>query len=396
MNIPANYPGRIPTNETNPFAHDTMIRRVPETIDNILEKNPDFPAFIKENLQALSEDIQHDMGIPQIPVLSQDYPWWGPEIERRRSNGESWLNTDWFFAETYFYRSVIQAVAWWESAKDPFHNFKEAEYNSDALWRLLDVALAEEGSAEDRIAAAISRALWGNRIDLSYAESLAFGTTVNDDDLLINNTAAVLDTLFRDIYTVHLIADNVGSELAMDLVLIDTLLSTRPDLTVTLHLKVHPTFVSDATPADVWHFLDLLDARGKHHAELAGRLRRAWEQRRLGFASHWFWNSSFSMFDTVPDYISPTPIQRFNTFAKQSMVIIKGDANYRRLLGDAVWPTETPFADAVSYFEMPVLALRSLKSDPIVGLQAGEAEKLDKIDERWRINGKRGIIQFKP
>ena len=47
------------------------------------------------------------------------------------------------------------------------------------------------------------------------------------------------------------------------------------------------------------------------------------------------------------------------------------------------------------YFPAPLLALRSLKSDPIVGLRPDQAETLDGLDPKWRSNGKRGVIQFK-
>ena len=49
---------------------------------------------------------------------------------------------------------------------------------------------------------------------------------------------------------------------------------------------------------------------------------------------------------------------------------MKGDLNYRRLVGDRLWPPTTPFADVTAYFPGPVAALRTLKSDVIVGLDA--------------------------
>jgi len=74
-------------------------------------------------------------------------------------------------------------------------------------------------------------------------------------------------------------------------------------------------------------------------------------------------------------------------------VIVKGDANYRRLLGDARWPHTTPFAHAIRYFPSPLVVLRTLKAEIIVGLQPGQAEQLQAEDPAWLVNGKRGIIQ---
>jgi hypothetical protein len=88
----------------------------------------------------------------------------------------------------------------------------------------------------------------------------------------------------------------------------------------------------------------------------------------------------------------PPRFQQFFTGA--ALVVSKGDANYRRVVGDALWQPETPFADVTAYFPAPLLALRTLKSNPIVGLPAGLAERLDAEDATWRVNGRRGVAQF--
>jgi hypothetical protein len=52
-----------------------------------------------------------------------------------------------------------------------------------------------------------------------------------------------------------------------------------------------------------------------------------------------------------------------------------------------------PVTAAIPYFPAPFVALRTLKSDPIVGLSPGLAERLEQVDAEWRVNGKRGMIQ---
>jgi hypothetical protein len=81
-------------------------------------------------------------------------------------------------------------------------------------------------------------------------------------------------------------------------------------------------------------------------------------------------------------------------FRAARLVVLKGDANYRRALNDALWPPETPFSDVLSYFPAPLLALRTLKSDAIVGLRPGQADELDRSDPAWRVNGKRGVASL--
>jgi hypothetical protein len=52
-----------------------------------------------------------------------------------------------------------------------------------------------------------------------------------------------------------------------------------------------------------------------------------------------------------------------------------------------------PFSTVMAYFNAPLLALRTLKSDPIVGLPSGLATSLEGIDPDWRVNAQRGLIQ---
>lgn len=45
------------------------------------------------------------------------------------------------------------------------------------------------------------------------------------------------------------------------------------------------------------------------------------------------------------------------------MVFVKGDANYRRLIGDRLWETDTLFSDVAGYFPTRLCALRTLKAE---------------------------------
>lgn len=76
-----------------------------------------------------------------------------------------------------------------------------------------------------------------------------------------------------------------------------------------------------------------------------------------------------------------------------TITILKGDLNYRRLVGDRKWAPTTSFRDLVDYFPSPPTALRALKSDVIVGLAPEDIETLDLTDSRWRTNGEHAVIQ---
>jgi hypothetical protein len=163
------------------------------------------------------------------------------------------------------------------------------------------------------------------------------------------------------------------------------------DVPVVLHVKVHPCFVSDATPDDIVSFLGLggdrsFPPRSKPSHAFVERLRTAAQSGRMKVAPHPFWNGPASLWE-LPDALA-------TDFATARLVLLKGDANYRRATNDAIWPPETPFRDVLSYFPAPIFALRTLKSDTIVGLAPGRAAELDQKDSTWRVNGKRGVASL--
>ncbi len=400
MSLHLSAPAPIRTDHSNAFAHNTMRQRLPAIIDETIALNHDYPASIKTRLSNLRDAIATGDPIPQLEIESApDQPAWSAaiQLQNTKTPGElTWHNAEWFFAETYAYRCLIEAVRCLETGRDPFLPQKREELQSEAFWRLLDRSLGEAGSPEEELKASVAFALWANRIDLSYAASTARGTDISADDLLVDERDQLLNYLarsaddnagFKSAKTVYIVADNAGSELAMDLLLSDCLLRQVTDCVV-ICLKAHPTFVSDAVPRDVWMMLEQMQGRGQSAAELAGRLRDAWQQERLRFVTEPFWNSCHFLWDL--------PANLRQIFNAARLVIIKGDANYRRTVGDCLWSPDTAFSDLLRYLDAPVLCLRTLKSDPVIGLPSADlAAQLDHSDPQWRVNGKRGLIQFK-
>lgn len=380
-------PPMIRTDASNAFAHDTMKVRVPATIREVQRLNPDYPHSIQQALARLAGDIAGNRPMAMIDAPAPDYESWAEAYHQHE--GDTWLNTVWFFAETFFYRHLTQGVRCWETGRDPFAPQKTAELANPDLWALVERALGlRDEPAETRLIALLHAALWGNRIDLSLPTSLAHGSTGSASDILVDDSAAAARHLANTRGDVHIIADNAGTELAMDLMLVEALLDHTAERVV-LHVKMHPTFVSDATVADVWALIGAMTTQGRS-AEIArccARLRAAVDSGRVQLAPDFFWNSSRLLWE-MPSYLAAA-------FRGAALVVVKGDANYRRMVGDAIWPPETPFAGVTAYFPVPLLALRTLKSDPIVGLPAGLAAQLDSVDSDWRTNGQRGVIQFR-
>ena len=378
-------PSPIRTDSSNPFAQRTIRERLPAILRETRQLNPDYAPQIHDGIQRLHDELVADAPIRLIETPAPDYDDWRHAWLPFRAS--TWQHCQWFFAEVYTYRLLMEAVRWWETGRDPFAPKKAEEYASEAHWDLLTRALAVRGSQEERLATLLELTVWGNRIDLSYALASSHGSEVAVDDLLVDERARYVEHLLRERGELHIIADNAGSELTMDLVLAAMLLTENIASRVVLHLKQHPTFVSDAIVADVLNFLELLRRRNQDPASqrLGAQLETHLERGRLRLAPDPWWNSSHFLYALPPRLQIP--------FANARLTLIKGDANYRRMVHDTVWPAETPLQAIAGHFPCPLLAPRTLKSDPVVGLPPGLAERLDGIDADWRVNGKRAVLQ---
>ena len=81
--------------------------------------------------------------------------------------------------------------------------------------------------------------------------------------------------------------------------------------------------------------------------------------------------------------------------SSSSIVFVKGDANYRRLLGERQWPLDTPAKQVLSYWPVPVCALRTFKAEIGCGVSKEYASRAEAADKRWLVSGKWGVVQLK-
>jgi Damage-control phosphatase ARMT1-like domain len=158
-----------------------------------------------------------------------------------------------------------------------------------------------------------------------------------------------------------------------------------PTARVTLHVKVQPLFVSDAMPSDAWRLIGGMRERPGLLRALGDRLDASFNAERLQLWPDPFWSG--------PRFLWEAPSHLREAFASATVVVLKGDANYRRLVGDGLWAPHTPLALVGAYAPAPVVCLRTMKSDPVVGLPPGLGELLDASLPRWRIDGQRGVLQ---
>ena len=133
-------PEPVRTDSTNAFANNTMKVRVPAIIAETRDNNPDYPDSIKARLTQLGTMIANGDPIPALDTQTAfDYEAWLTALEQQQVmvDGElTWHNVQWFFAETYAYRCLVEAVRWYETGQDPFLPKKRIELDGDALWKL--------------------------------------------------------------------------------------------------------------------------------------------------------------------------------------------------------------------------------------------------------------------
>lgn len=364
-----------------------MAERVPSIIKDVIDRNPDYSSGIEDRLRRLIDAVVEDERMTLFDPPAPDYECWA----RRFSDfeGESWLGTEWFFAETFVYRHLVDACRYWTTRRDPFRPMKQEEIHSDALRSTVGAALAEEGSLQEEVGGRLMSCLWGNRMDLSMKGVLAQGTDAADEHLLCNDIPAVVDDLMAGRPgSVHMMMDNAGTEAAFDLALVDTLLSHDLAEDVTLHVKATPVLVSDVLGPDVFWLLDVLEQYTDALRGLAQRIREYVEADRLAIIPDVFWSTDGRLWELPPRLEQP--------FETAQLVVSKGDANYRRIGNDAVWPRDATLEDAVGDFPAPLLALRTVKSDTLVGVDAETVARLDREDDAWRTKGTYGVIQYTP
>ncbi|MER6136551.1 damage-control phosphatase ARMT1 family protein [Streptomyces sp. NPDC001815] len=401
MTSPSHHTGQVPADAAadadrapvvvgtpGSFARGVLDERHPALIERVRRATP-YPPGQRRALDALLDEITKGA----VERLDADEP--GAEHwQDEPYYGQSWADVPFLWAESFFYRKLLAALGHfapgpWQGI-DPFAPFKNAELAGSAVDDELSALDRLPGlPPEERDRTLLLSSLWGNRADLGFQLSAgAAGLADRVQGLVVDDSQALWEVLSAaEAGRVCLVADNAGPELLPDLVLADHLLTTGRAASVVLHLKPYPYYVSDATTADTLACLDRLAQAPGRAAEVGGRLRKAVGDGRLVLRAH--------PFSCAPHPYDRMPADLREDFASATLTVMKGDLNYRRLVGDRHWPATMPFAEATAYFPGPVAALRTLKSDVVTGLAPRTVEELDAGAEAWRTSGTHALIQVK-
>lgn len=390
-------PEPLMMSEPGSFAHYTLTERLPKLCRRLPKENQ-FSPDIVENLHQLAAELPEGKVRSLRDTNAPDIESW--ERYLMPYLGCRWLEIPWYFGEAYFYRRILEATRYFEPGEwqgvDPFAYQKQqglqgSMHSIHSLAASVDRAFGKRDRQELIILCYF--ALWGNRVDLSLwsaeeGDRSEIEIDRQRDRLLVDATPPIADRL-EEWYNkrIDIIADNAGFEVICDLCFADFLLGSDIAGTVNVHLKSHPTFVSDATVADVAQTIKFLSSQEDNAVRSLGTRLQQWRDRdRLILRDNFFWTSPLAFWE-MPDALK-------TDLANADLAIVKGDANYRRLNGNRHWNFTTPLSEIVSYFPAPLVMLRTLKSEVAMGLGPGQPERLNSIDPDWLTDGNWGVIQI--
>jgi len=388
------------------FAQYTISERLPKIARQVITDRSWSPESV-QSLTTLVDEMPDGLLSPLLDNGAPDSAEWERFLHPHLD--QTWLQAPWFVAEIYFFRRVIASTGYLRpgpgSGVDPYTTLKIEGLKPvigalRTLYahtnRLLPKFPPSPHQIQETLAFMLRKNTWGNQADLSLwpandGDSPARpGDDLLTENLLVDHAVPISRYLIKNTQRsqrVDFVLDNGGLELAYDLALADFLLRHEIARVIHLHTKPFPTYVSDATSGDVLSMLDYLEkAPDQQVRDLAQRLNQNLQNSNLILKDDFYWTFPLSGWEM------PSALK--NELQKSDLIFSKGDANYRRWMGDRHWSFTTPLEDILTYLPAPLALMRVFKSNCLIGIKPGQAEAVGGKDPDWLYDGKWGVIQF--
>lgn len=388
----------------------------------------------------------------QLHTASQRTPLWKTFnkqdvdnlLEKWESNLSSYGTVGAFFnsgpfidVEHFFYFAILQHIEIKSGMKsalnwsDPYVSKKEKSISKDYKSHGLKLEHTSYGQVED----------YESKIKhyLRQGYSIIINQNLSDtncffEDLLRSNLSANSTDLsqmfwseFRDVVpvvnhsnelysyvsttrfdNVNILVDNYGHELLCDLILGLYLIQKNITKRVTYHVNILPIFVSDVIEKDfdrIIRQLKELCVENSNEMTVVNELESLMVNGQFAIKSDFFWNMP-TKYSELFEKGGKDELKKLFTggINGNDLLIIKGDLNYRRTVGDTVTYPGKDLAQRIkNYIKCPTLIIRSFKSNVIL---LGSRYYKPTIFETnykhdyggldWRTEGKAGVIQFIP
>lgn len=322
-------------------------------------------------------------------------------------------NAPFFEAEVLFYHALLAQKEYFSNKNDFFASGKKFSIingNEDFIQHLKSLFskkdIEKEFCTDDEkkyFKNSLLYCLSANTSDLSQLNSKdRFDFKANDITVLCDDSESVYEFL-KTLCTekekhrrFDIICDNCGKELFSDLFLACYFLHLKFADEVVFHVKKYPFFVSDATENDFGFLLQSILTKDKDIEECRDYLNSG----KIKVETNDFWTSPKTF-----NELEKEDSDLYKELTKSSLIIVKGDLNYRRLVEDKNWNYDESFIKLTEnvFGNVPILAPRVIKSDVLVGVSsamyhlAKSTESVNSsIENSFKANGKWAVIHFNP
>uniref|UniRef100_A0A1I8MGX9 Sugar phosphate phosphatase n=1 Tax=Musca domestica TaxID=7370 RepID=A0A1I8MGX9_MUSDO len=411
------------------FAYFTIRYRLPNILVSLLNSiredlkvNPSNYeeadiSFVLESIEKLKTQVENNGRLEKIASKAPDVDIWNNFIANLPENA-SFFNICWLYAECYLYRRIYSLFEATNTMAqyDYFgpQKMKALQMSDHVMEELIQTTDNCENTCET-FCHMLKLNLWGNKCDLSLSsgkdvkplENLSQLIVSLNTNILVDDSAAIWNCLNQqpaqqqqvaDTKYVDLICDNAGFELFTDLLFGQYLLQNALAKVVRYHVKAMPWFVSDTTAQDIHKTLKYLEGHKSHVLRDFGkRCSKYFEEGAFQIAEEsYFWTTPYEFYRMSE--INP---KLYKDLSTSSLLVFKGDLNYRKLLGDFNWNFSDDFRKCLRGFNPTRLCtLRTIKGDLLCGLKPESvkcpdlARQLSEGKNDWMFTGNYAVIQL--
>ncbi|XP_061401603.1 damage-control phosphatase ARMT1-like [Musca vetustissima] len=411
------------------FAYFTIRYRLPNILMSLLDSmRADLKAnssmyqesdisLVLESIENLKSQVENNHKLQKISSKAPDVDLWNNFITNLPENA-GFFNVCWLYAECYLYRKIYSIFEAGNSLAqyDYFgpQKMKALQMSEGVMEELIQTTSDCENTCET-FCHILKLNLWGNKCDLSLSsgkdvkplENLSQLVLSLNKNILVDDSPTIWQCLNQstaaaaeeeDKKYVDFICDNAGFELFTDLLFGQYLLRSGLATVVRFHVKAMPWFVSDTTRQDIHKTLNYLQ---EHKSQI---LKDFGVQCAQCFAEGYFQIADTEYFWTTPyEFYRMIDINAkfYKQLSSSSLLIFKGDLNYRKLLGDFNWNFSEEFRKCLRGFHPTNLCtLRTIKGDLLCGLKSDSvkcpdlAEQLRFRKHDWMFTGNYAVVQF--
>ena len=336
------------------YRRQSFAERYPRILQGTLLECSD--SAVVKSVSSLASFIAGDICL-NVPSGLKDSSW-----QQLYESAEGFYATeiDFLKLEYLIFHQILLAHRYFERLEDPFAGDKRLDVTS----AFAQYANILNGLSD--LESAFKVSLRGNAHDASQVRIATSGTLLDFDPWPTCIDREVVD----------IICDNAGHEFLSDLVLAAYILQTT-NSKVRLHVKAMPWFVSDVTLTDAIGVFDAIETSQIRRSNFGSLLSEARESQRLQVLDHPQWTRPIN-------FGEGHLIDALRT--RGSMVIAKGDLNYRRCLADVSTEIFKPWQELSYRPDVAVMSLRSVKSHCLAGVPR-KAWPRDLDEDRFPMDG---------